>query len=89
MSVYSMTGYAAVQSNSAASGEQEQAGTDTNTRLGVEIRSVNSRFLDLAFRLPDAIRAELKATAEKEGRTMSNMILRLITEGLESRRIAK
>jgi hypothetical protein len=43
----------------------------------------------LAFRLPDAIRAELKATAEKEGRTMSNMILRLITEGLESRRIAK
>lgn len=39
----------------------------------------------LAFRLPDAIRAEIKATAEKEGRTMSNMILRLITEGLESR----
>lgn len=43
----------------------------------------------LAFRLPDAIRAELKATAEKEGRTMSNMILRLITEGLESRRAGK
>lgn len=43
----------------------------------------------LAFRIPSAIRAELKATAEKEGRTMSNMILRLITEGLESRRIAK
>lgn len=43
----------------------------------------------LAFRIPDAIRAELKATAEKEGRTMSNMILRMITEGLESRRIAK
>ena len=43
----------------------------------------------LAFRLPDAIRAELKATAEKEGRTMSNMILRLITEGLDSRRVAK
>lgn len=43
----------------------------------------------LAFRIPDVIRAELKATAEKEGRTMSNMILRLITEGLESRRDAK
>lgn len=43
----------------------------------------------LAFRLSDAIRAELKATAEKEGRTMSNMILRLITEGLESRRVTK
>lgn len=39
----------------------------------------------MAFRLPDVIRAEIKATAEKEGRTMSNMILRLITEGLESR----
>ncbi|MES2192693.1 MAG: YicC/YloC family endoribonuclease [Pseudomonadota bacterium] len=56
MSVYSMTGYAAVQSNTAASGDADQPGPDTNTRLGVEIRSVNSRFLDLAFRLPDELR---------------------------------
>ncbi|MES2415532.1 MAG: YicC/YloC family endoribonuclease [Pseudomonadota bacterium] len=56
MSVYSMTGYAAVQSNTAGSGEAAESGTDTNTRLGVEIRSVNSRFLDLAFRLPDELR---------------------------------
>ncbi len=56
MSVYSMTGYAAVQSNTATAGEAEQAATDVSTRLGVEIRSVNSRFLDLAFRLPDELR---------------------------------
>ncbi|MES2511405.1 MAG: YicC/YloC family endoribonuclease [Pseudomonadota bacterium] len=56
MSVYSMTGYAAVQSNTAATGDAEPAATDVSTRLGVEIRSVNSRFLDLAFRLPDELR---------------------------------
>jgi uncharacterized protein (TIGR00255 family) len=50
MPVYSMTGYASVQS------------PDTSTdgaarpRLGLEIRSVNSRFLDLSFRLSDELR---------------------------------
>ena len=56
MSVYSMTGYAAVQSNTALSATEAESGTDTHCRLGVEIRSVNSRFLDLAFRLPDELR---------------------------------
>lgn len=56
MSVYSMTGYAAVQSNTASSGTETESGSDTSARLGVEIRSVNSRFLDLAFRLPDELR---------------------------------
>lgn len=56
MSVYSMTGYAAVQSNTAFSASEIEAAQDTNLRLGVEIRSVNSRFLDLAFRLPDELR---------------------------------
>ena len=56
MSVYSMTGYAAVQSNTALSATEAESGTDTHSRLGVEIRSVNSRFLDLAFRLPDELR---------------------------------
>ncbi len=46
MSVYSMTGYANAQM------------TDANSQsaVSVEIRSVNSRFLDLAFRLPDDLR---------------------------------
>src|SRR3954464_4198635 len=56
MSVYSMTGYAAVQSNAASPAADTDAGADSSFRLGVEIRSVNSRFLDLAFRLPDELR---------------------------------
>ena len=51
-----MTGYAAVQSNTAFTASEIEAAQDTNLRLGVEIRSVNSRFLDLAFRLPDELR---------------------------------
>ena len=56
MSVYSMTGYAAVQSNTASSATESESGTDVSSRLGVEIRSVNSRFLDLTLRLPDELR---------------------------------
>ena len=56
MSVYSMTGYAAVQSNTfRAPGESDTAKASL-ARVGLEIRSVNSRFLDLAFRLPDELR---------------------------------
>ena len=50
-----MTGYAAVQSSN-NSGTPDEPGQQANLRLGVEIRSVNSRFLDLAFRLPDELR---------------------------------
>ena len=56
MSVYSMTGYAAVQSTSNKAGSDDTPNQQTSARLGVEIRSVNSRFLDLAFRLPDELR---------------------------------
>ena len=52
-----MTGYASIQSGSS----NAAAGPDTKTlacgQLGLEIRSVNSRFLDLGFRLPDELRA--------------------------------
>ena len=51
-----MTGYAAVQSSAARTAPETDAGTDSHARLGVEIRSVNSRFLDLTFRLPDELR---------------------------------
>ena len=56
MSVYSMTGYASAQSSTTASASNPDVTNDTSARLGVEIRSVNSRFLDLAFRLPDELR---------------------------------
>ena len=64
MSVYSMTGYAAVQSNTSASSQPSESGVDASARLGVEIRSVNSRFLDLAFRLPDELRQAEPALRE-------------------------
>ena len=59
-----MTGYAAVQSNIASSIQANESGLDVNARLGLEIRSVNSRFLDLAFRLPDELRQAEPALRE-------------------------
>ncbi|HQQ70108.1 MAG TPA: YicC family protein [Alicycliphilus sp.] len=55
MAVYSMTGYASVQQAAAAEGE---GGPDNARRLGLEMRSVNSRFLDLSLRLSDELRAQ-------------------------------
>jgi uncharacterized protein (TIGR00255 family) len=56
MPVYSMTGYASVQSSTpVAQGSTDSSATPT-VRFGLEIRSVNSRFLDLSFRLPDELR---------------------------------
>ena len=55
MPVYSMTGYASVQHTPIAPEGVAQA---PNARLGLEIRAVNSRFLDLTFRLPDDLRAQ-------------------------------
>jgi len=55
-----MTGYASMQTSIASpaakiAGETEPA-RDPGSRLGIELRSVNGRFLDLAFRLPDELR---------------------------------
>ena len=49
MSVYSMTGYANAQS-------AVEAGTE-RASASIELRSVNGRFLDLGFRLPDELRS--------------------------------
>ena len=58
MAVFSMTGYAAVQASTA--GEPSEA----SSRLGLEIRAVNSRFLDLSFRLPEELRQAEPALRE-------------------------
>ena len=60
MSVYSMTGYA---SASAAPGGSEAA----TAAVTVELRSVNGRFLDLGFRLPDELRGLEPALRELIG----------------------
>lgn len=55
MPVYSMTGYASVQHAPASTEDNASA---HSVRLGLEIRAVNSRFLDLTFRLPDELRSQ-------------------------------
>ena len=56
MPVYSMTGYASVQQTLQQADGESSASPHQHTRLGLEIRSVNSRFLDLGFRLPEELR---------------------------------
>lgn len=61
MPVYSMTGYAQASAGPAdtprdAAGEAA-AGGAAAASVNVELRSVNGRFLDLVFRLPDELRA--------------------------------
>ena len=57
MAVYSMTGYASAQQGASTQGSDAEARAPSARQLGLEIRSVNSRFLDLSFRLPDELRA--------------------------------
>ena len=61
MPVYSMTGYATAQSQPPGPDTPPTAGTPV---LGMEIRSVNSRFLDLGFRLSDELRPAEPALRE-------------------------
>ena len=63
MPVFSMTGYASVQSPG-TSGKDAGEGSAATGRIGLEIRSVNSRFLDLSFRLADDLRQHEPALRE-------------------------
>lgn len=56
MAVYSMTGYASVQQSLGAAEPETPPRSGAARVLGLEIRSVNSRFLDLTFRLPEELR---------------------------------
>ena len=82
MAVYSMTGYASAAAGSApdpAAAVSAELGTArptsaTHPALSVELRSVNGRFLDLGFRMPDEFRSlepalrDLLAVAFKRGK---------------------
>lgn len=64
MAVYSMTGYASATAGPAAAGEEAgsaESGTHKtgagSASVSIELRSVNGRFLDLVFRMPDEFRA--------------------------------
>ncbi len=65
MAVYSMTGYASVSAGpetephtpASAEAVTPRGPSSTTASVTVELRSVNGRFLDLGFRLPDECRA--------------------------------
>ena len=56
MPVYSMTGYASAQHSTANTASEGDPKSVPAGQLGLEIRSVNSRFLDLSFKLPEDLR---------------------------------
>ncbi len=70
MSVYSMTGYASGQQTAHGSTEDAPAWKNAQARLGLELRSVNSRFLDLGFRLSDELRQHEPALRELLGKRL-------------------
>lgn len=69
-----MTGYASAQQNPASTGTDGESRPPAPARLGLEIRAVNSRFLDLTFKLPEELRQfeprlrELLQTKLKRGK---------------------
>ena len=71
MAVYSMTGYASVTAGGAGSAGAgvggDGVGTAATASVTVEARSVNGRFLDLSFRLPDDLRGLEPALRELLG----------------------
>src|SRR3954463_12108954 len=73
MAVYSMTGFGNAAAT-ATSGTTVEGSTAADAAVTVELRSVNSRFLDIAFRMPDELRQhegalrELVAAACRRGK---------------------
>lgn len=64
MPVYSMTGYASAQQSPGPAAAGSETKSAAAGRLGLEIRSVNSRFLDLSFRLSEDLRQHEPALRE-------------------------
>ncbi|MDM7948305.1 YicC/YloC family endoribonuclease [Hydrogenophaga sp.] len=60
MAVYSMTGYATAQLGGPSAGVAAEPGP----AVGMELRSVNSRFLDISFKLADDLRSAEPALRE-------------------------
>ncbi|UDG82911.1 YicC/YloC family endoribonuclease [Candidatus Vallotia lariciata] len=54
--IYSMTGYASVTRELLINGAFGISGSTYTASISVELRSVNSRFLDLNFRMPEEVR---------------------------------
>ncbi|HSW06095.1 YicC/YloC family endoribonuclease [Aquabacterium sp.] len=68
MAVYSMTGFGSAISGAADSAAASTDSVPSNTSaVGVELRSVNGRFLDFSLRLPDELRGLEPALRELVG----------------------
>ena len=65
MPVYSMTGYATVHGGASKSEADTPSASVGQPSVGLELRSVNSRFLDLSFKLSDELRNAEPALREK------------------------
>ena len=63
-----MTGYASLQSGDGLAQGEEPSRNLQKPRLAIELRSVNGRFLDLSFRLPDELRLAEPSLRERLGR---------------------
>ena len=69
-----MTGYASAQHTASVPSSGSETKSAPPARLGLEIRCVNSRFLDMTFRLPEELRAfepalrQLMASKLKRGK---------------------
>ena len=75
MSIYSMTGYASAQT-------EITLGAGELMRIGLEVRAVNSRFLDLSFKMPEEFRAFESLVREEFTKTLKRgkVDIRLYTE---------
>jgi uncharacterized protein (TIGR00255 family) len=56
MAVYSMTGFGNASATAASAATSEGSAATDSAAVTVELRSVNSRFLDISFRMPDELR---------------------------------
>ena len=83
MPVYSMTGYASTLARTPAQAPDKP---EDEAALSVEIRSVNGRFLDLGFKLPEELRGtepalrEMLTTALKRGKVELRILTRSTAE---------
>jgi uncharacterized protein (TIGR00255 family) len=91
MSVYSMTGYASAQHSRTTHPTDPESKSGPTARLGIEIRSVNSRFLDVSFRLPEELRNFEPLLREKLGARLKRgkVELRAALEGNTQARVAE
>ena len=64
MAVYSMTGFGNASATAASAASSEGSNATDSAAVTVELRSVNSRFLDISFRMPDELRQHEGALRE-------------------------